>query len=204
MGGVRIVPAVIGAVVVTFGLLFLMQLLIATGKRAVTEEIEGRIVDFVRVEREETVERKERKPERPPTPDQPPPDMPEPQMDDAAPEASSVGISPVRMDGGVSIDAAFGFSAVDGDYLPIVKVAPVYPRRAQERGIEGYVLVEFTVTKTGTVINPRVVEAEPPNWFERAALQAVTKFKYKPRVVNGEPIDTHGVQNLIRFELEDA
>ena len=87
--------------------------------------------------------------------------------------------------------------------MPIVKVAPVYPRRAQTRGIEGYVVLEFIVTKTGAVRNPFVVEAKPPGIFDRAAINAALKFKYKPIVVNGEPIDGAGVRNRITFELSD-
>jgi len=188
---------------VTFGLLFLMQLLIASGKKAESEDTMGRILDFVRVKREETVERKKPKPNKPPAPEQPPPDMPKPQMDNLDPSADTINIAPVGMNADINITGEFGFSASDGEYLPIVKVAPIYPRRAQTRGLEGYVLVEFTVTKTGSVTDPRVIRAEPPNVFERAALAAVLKFKYKPRVIDGEPIDVPGVQNLIRFELMD-
>ena len=95
-----------------------------------------------------------------------------------------------------------GFSS-NGEYLPIVKVAPVYPRRAQTRGIEGYVVLEFIVTKTGAVRNPYVVEAKPPGIFDRSAINAALKFKYKPMVVNGEPIDVAGVRNRINFDLSD-
>ena len=201
--GARLVPATLGALGITFGLLFVMQLLIASGRQAFSDPVAGRIVDFVRVERDETVERKKPKPRKPPAPEEPPPDAPEPQFDNVDPGSTALAIAPVSVSADVSLNSGFGFSAVDGDYLPIVKVAPIYPRRAQDRGIEGYVVVEFTVNKTGAVINPVVVEADPPNYFERAALAAVVKFKYKPRVVNGVPIDTPGVQNIIRFELED-
>jgi protein TonB len=102
----------------------------------------------------------------------------------------------------LNIGGVGGFSS-DGEYLPIVKVAPVYPRRAQTRGIEGYVIVEFVVTRTGAVINPVIIESKPPGIFDRAALNAATKFKYKPKVVNGEPIDVAGVRNRITFELEN-
>lgn len=200
----RLLPATAGALLITFGLLFVMQLLIESGRQAFSDPVAGRLVDFVRVERDETVERKKPKPKKPPPPDQPPPDAPEPQFDSIDPGASGgIGIGPMSVSADINLNSGFGFSAVDGDYLPIVKVAPIYPRRAQDRGIEGYVIVEFTVNKAGQVINPVVVEAEPPNYFDRAALQAVSKFKYKPRVVNGVAIDTPGVQNIIRFELED-
>ncbi len=98
--------------------------------------------------------------------------------------------------------SGFGLSPSDGEYLPIVKVQPIYPRRALSRGVEGYVIVEFTVTKQGTTRNIRVVESTS-SMFDSAAMKAAAKFKYKPRVVDGEPIDVPGVQNKITFEIED-
>ena len=89
------------------------------------------------------------------------------------------------------------------DYLPVEKVAPVYPRRAQTRGIEGYVLLEFTITTTGAVLNPVVIDAKPPGIFDHAAIQAALMFRYKPKVVNGEPVEVTGVRHLMKFELED-
>ena len=95
-------------------------------------------------------------------------------------------------------------SDVAGDAsLPIVKVAPVYPDRALKEGIEGHVLLEFVVTETGAVRDVEVLEANPSGVFERAALKAVAKFKYKPRIVDGKPVETTGVRNRIDFEISD-
>ena len=100
-------------------------------------------------------------------------------------------------------DAQFnGINASDGEYLPIFKVQPRYPRRALERGIEGYVIVEFTVTKTGAVKDIKVVEANPPKIFNQATINAVQKFKYKPRVVDQTPIEVYGVRNKITYAIE--
>lgn len=186
---------------VTFGLLFLMQLLIATGRAAITDDTNVRIVDFVRVEQETAVENKRDKPEKPPEPEQPPPDMPPPSLDNIDPGSSAVAIAAPSMSSNINI-GGIGIAASDGEYLPIVKVAPIYPRRAQSRGIEGYVIVEFTVTRTGTVRDPVVVESTS-SLFERAAVNAALKFKYKPRVVDGEPVEVPGVRNKITFQLED-
>ncbi len=90
----------------------------------------------------------------------------------------------------------------EGDYLPIVRVAPVYPARAQSRGLEGYVDMSFTVTSTGTVIDPIVVFSTS-GLFERAASRAVLKFKYKPRVVDGIPVNVPGVKTRITFKMEE-
>lgn len=89
----------------------------------------------------------------------------------------------------------------DGDYMPIVKVAAVYPQQAKKQGVEGYVLLEFTVQKSGRVVDPVVVSSEPPGVFDHAALSAVRKFKYKPRVEGGEPVEVAQVRNRIDFSL---
>lgn len=187
--------------VVTIALFYLMQWLILTDKIALDEDETGRILDFVRVEEEQELQTRDRKPKPPPPPDEPPPDMPDPTFDSNV-ESVGMDLGGASMDANLDIQAGGGFSA-DGEYLPIVKVAPVYPRRALTRGIEGYVLLEFTVTKSGAVSDPVVVEADPPGIFDRAAIQAALKFKYKPKVVNGEPIDVAGVRNRITFELTD-
>lgn len=89
----------------------------------------------------------------------------------------------------------------DDAWLPIVKVAPVYPVRALERGLEGYVVLEYTVTERGAVEDAIVVESSS-TLFHEAALDSVRKYKYSPRIENGEPVAVPGVQSIIRFELE--
>ena len=112
-----------------------------------------------------------------------------------------------------------GFGISDGEYLPIVKVQPQYPRRALQRGLTGWAIVEFTVTAQGTVRDPVTVancgwiqnarsEEEcfdsPNTVFDRAAENAALKFKYKPKIVDGEPVETAGVQNKITFQLTEG
>ena len=198
----RIGVSLVAGVVMTFGLLWLMQILIATGKDAISDDRKFEFVDFVRVERPESIEQKKPKPKKPPEPDQPPPDIPPPQVDNVDPASGGVNIAPVNISSDVNIGGIGGFENVDGEYLPIVKVAPIYPRRAQSRGLSGYCIVSFTVTKLGTVTDPKIIECSS-SLFERASLRAVVKFKYKPRVVNGEPIDVPGVKHKITFEIED-
>jgi len=183
---------------VTFGLLFIMQLLIATGRNAITETENFRLGDFVRVERTEVIETKKEKPEKPPEPEVPP-EMPSPDMANNFDNSMAVSVSAPSMDASMSIGGV-GFGVSDGEYLPIVKVAPVYPSRALSRGLEGYVIVEFTVTRTGTVRDAIVVESTS-SLFERAATEAALKFKYKPRVIDGEAVEVPGVRNKITFEI---
>lgn len=86
------------------------------------------------------------------------------------------------------------------DYLPIVKAAPIYPARALSRGLEGYVVIEFTVARTGAVKDVIVVESSDP-LFEKAAMTAAYKFKYYPRIVAGRPVEVEGVRNRITFDI---
>lgn len=88
-------------------------------------------------------------------------------------------------------------------YLPIKKVQPEYPKRALARGLEGYVIVEFTVSKQGIPKDIHVVESSHTVIFDRAAMDAAAKFRYKPMVVNGITIEVPGVQNKITFVIED-
>lgn len=197
----RLLPSAALAFAVTFGLVYIMQFLIATGQAAITEDKSLNFLEFVRVKQEEVVEAKQRKPEKPPEPEAPPPEAPRPQLDptDASISISNTAASLSGVDvGGIG---GLGLGAADGEYLPIVKVAPIYPRRALQRGLEGYVIVEFTVSRQGTVKDVVVIESTS-SLFDRAAVEAAQKFKYKPRVVNGEPIEVPGVRNQITFKLE--
>ena len=187
---------------ITFALLWIMQILIATGKGALSDRSEFEFADFVRVKQEELIEQKKPKPKKPPKPEEQPPDVPPPQLDNLDPSGQSINIGRVSVDTGVSIGGIGGFQNVDGEYLPIVKVAPVYPRRAQSRGLSGYCILQFVVTAAGTTADIQVVECSS-SVFERASVNAAAKFKYKPRVVDGEPIDTPGVKHKISFEIEN-
>ncbi|RDV28224.1 energy transducer TonB [Alteromonas aestuariivivens] len=199
----RFLIAIGVSLAITLGLFFLMQSLIQMGGSALTEPPQGSVLDFVRVKQEEQVEQKERKPRKPPPPKEPPPQMNQPQMESSSPNAEGSGMDfSADVGDDISLDGGLALESGDGEYLPIVKVAPVYPRRALQRGIEGFVIVEFTVTKQGAVRDPIVVEANPQGIFEQAAIDAALKFKYKPRVVNGEATEVSGVQNRITFQID--
>ena len=198
----RYVIGVVAGAVVTFVLFLLMQALIKSDKSPFSDAAGGKILEFVRLQEDQELITKQRKPKPPPPPDEPPPDMPKPDFDTSN-VSTGIDIGAVDVQVDLNVSGTGGFSS-DGEYLPIVKVAPIYPRRAQTRGIEGFVLLEFIVTSTGAVRNPVVIEAKPPGIFDRAAIQAALKFKYKPKVVNGEPVEVAGVRNLIKFELEDG
>ena len=122
-------------------------------------------------------------------------------MDNIDPDAPSINVAAPTVDASTDIGGPAGMNVAEGDYLPIVRVAPVYPARALSRGLEGYVDMSFTVTTTGTVRDP-IVMYSTSSLFERAAIRAVLKFKYKPRVVDGQPVEVAGVKTRITFKIE--
>ena len=197
----RYAISLLSGVLVTFTLLWIMQVLIATGKRAIVDDADINLGDFIRVKKEEVVRRDEDEPEKPPEVDEPPPDTPPQQTDDLdTSQTLSIGGPAGKLQLGKMGGGRIGLG--DGDYLPIVKVAPLYPRRAQTRGLEGQCLVEFTVDTIGAVKDAFVVECTS-SLFQKASLNAVLKFKYKPRVIDGVAEEVSGVQHIITFKLED-
>jgi len=93
---------------------------------------------------------------------------------------------------------------IDRDAIPLVRINPEYPPRERGRGVEGWVLVQFTVTAIGTVRDAIVVDSEPKSVFDRAALDAIGRWRYNPRVDRGVAVDRVGLQTVIRFKLEGA
>lgn len=198
----RYVISIAVGVAVTLSLLYVMQLLIVTGKQALTEPRDRYQLEFVRVRRNENVNTEDFQPEKPPKPPEVPPEVPPQDMDNVDPNAPTINVAAPSVAGEVDIGGPGGMNIAEGDYLPIVRVAPVYPARALSRGLEGYVDLEFFVTETGGVRDP-VVLFSTSSLFERAATRAVLKFKYKPRVVDGVPVEVPGVKTRISFKIEN-
>jgi TonB family protein len=81
-------------------------------------------------------------------------------------------------------------------------VPPEYPARALSRGTEGWVDIEFTVAADGTTRDAVVRAAEPAEVFDRAALQAVGRWRYEPRTIDGVVVDQR-VEARVRFQLKE-
>lgn len=197
------VRSIIGAVVavpIAVGLFYIMTALVSRDFQQ--EDVKARkIADIVVPDKVIETNLKEVLPEKVEDPEEPPPDMEPLEFDtdldmNMANTAPAVAVT-------VNINAS-GMSAGDGEYLPIVKVAPIYPRRAQTRGLEGFCIVTYTVTKSGSIRDPYIANDTdcPQSIFRSASIKAAEKFKYKPRVVDGAAIEVAGVQNKFTYELE--
>lgn len=195
----RFMIGAICAAGVTIGLFLLMAFLIRPSK-VEQEAIEAVSIDLGRPKRDESSEA-DRELQRPDEQEKPPePPKIDPQLDQA-PRIEGMGATMP----GLNVDLSGGLSlggVLDGDVQPIVRVPPQYPPSAAQRGLEGYVLVEFTIDVDGSVRDPKVVSSSH-SVFESAALRTIVRWKYRPQIVNGEPRVRPGVRTRIEFKLED-
>lgn len=187
---------------ITLALFYFMQALIATGQQMDQQRNVTRIVDATMPDVEMEVQREVEEPEPMEDMEQPPPDQQDREFDMDG--GMDLGISRDAVDVGNSVDVGMaGIGATDGEMLPLVNVTPTYPTRAAQRGIEGWCQVEFTVTPEGNVEDVRVVDAEPQGIFDRSSIRAAQRFRFQPRVVDGEAVAVPGVQYVFRYELEE-
>ncbi|WP_428357150.1 TonB family protein [Methyloprofundus sp.] len=120
------------------------------------------------------------------------PDMDMPNLDIPI-QSSSFG-------GSVLTGLQVGKGEISTNVIPLVRIPPTYPMRAANRRIEGWVKVEFTITKEGTVKDAVVVAAQPSSIFNSAALKAIKRWKFKPHIIAGEAYEQRAAQTL-KFNL---
>jgi protein TonB len=201
----RFLLALAFAAVTTFGLFWAMQALIS-GSYELKEGRANPKVEFVRLRRDRAPETKEREPPKREKPEQAPP-PPQMSMAQNINPSEAVGdIMPVAGAAAAEIEQAtsLGAGGSDRDVVPLVRVDPEYPQRARQRGIEGWVDLEFTIGPAGTVENARVIGSSPPTVFDQAALRAVQRWRYNPRVEHGVAVSRSGVRVRLRFELSGS
>lgn len=192
------------AAFVTAALLLLMVSLIQFADQKINHEESIKLPDIFMPETQVEIQRVIEKPEKPKVDKTPPPDIPEQDFAHIDGNAAVGALAkPGKIRASLDLSIGDGLQATDGEYLPIVKVAPQYPRRALTRGIEGYVILEYTVTKNGSVKNIVVVEANPANMFDRAAIKSAERYKYKPRIIDGKAVEVTGIRTKITFKLAD-
>ncbi len=200
----RVVPIMGGAAFTTFGLFLLMQGLVGKEMMSFPEERPVFNPDIVlNMPDRPDVREVDRVTPPPEVTEQP--DTPKPTVDpgDRSVPGLPFGPAPFPGTGFDDIGTDFMPGYMDGERLPLVRVQPQYPRSALERGIEGSVVVEFTVREDGTVADAQVIDAEPKGIFDRSALAAIAKFKYKPTVVDGIPRASTGIRYRFVFELTE-
>lgn len=163
-------------------------------------------IDFVRLKRDSEVETLSRR-KPPPPPAQPPPPAKmrvaaeSVQSSMAGMEIPSLNLSATVSGGPMGGTLGKGGGGMfDGDLLPLQRIPPQYPRDAARAGITGWVQLEVTVNADGSVRGAKVIDAKPRGMFEAAAVQAVMRWKFKPKIEDGKPVEQRGAQK-IEFNL---
>jgi protein TonB len=158
-------------------------------------------IEFTRTRRDsQTESRREEKVERTPPPATP--DMPSISLSSSSVDSNMISLAP-------TIDTAGAMTGLnmsagsDRDVVPLVRIPPEYPQRALSRGLEGWVQVQFTISETGAVIDPIVVDSSPKGIFDDAAVKSVLRWRYNPKVEGAVAVQRVGIQTIIRFTLED-
>ena len=185
-------------------LFWLMHTLISGGASALRSGDDAVTLDFIQVDQDEIENLRKRtpppKPEPPKKPPPPPkvtvsdPDRPQQQVPDIDMPKISLGIASGQ--GPYLGNWAAGDPSAEGDVIPIVTIEPQFPREALMNGIEGWVEIEFTIEPDGSVSNPRVIASDPRRIFDRNAIRAIYKWKFKPRIVDGKPVARQATQRL--------
>lgn len=201
---IRWAVSMVLAALITLALFYFMQYLIATGENFDQRATVIKIVDATMPEIVNEVIEEIDKPELIEEVTQDIPDTPDKQINLNDGPALNIERGGANIETGLDIGGA-SIAATDGDYLPLVAIAPQYPTRAAQRGIQGWCLVSFTVNGLGNVEEDTivVVDAEPASIFDRSSIRAAARFKFQPRVINGEGVSVPEVQYLFRYQLEE-
>ena len=190
--------SILMSMMVTLGLICGMYALIKMDEPDLKEADTFQLPDFTPTPRNEDVQTITPKPPRPELLAEQP-DIPDSKIvPDRVDVNSDLALGSVNV--GINRDIK-GFNSADGEYLPIFRAPPLYPRRAQERGLCGWVDLMYTVTAAGGVKDPIVTQSSS-SMFERNAIKAALKYKYKPRQIAGKGVDVPGVEIRVRFQME--
>lgn len=182
----------------TFLVLFSMQALIAMQPAAAVHKKPHTFNKWIHVPRDESVLDDRFRPDAIPDP------VPAPPIEAYSDDSLDGPTLPVAHGAPTPRPRSPGFTNIgfsDGPLVAVVRVQPTYPSVMSARGIEGFVTVVFDVMTDGTVSNVAVLESSHRG-FERAAVQAASRFRFKARVVDGNPEPSTGIRYRFSFELD--
>jgi protein TonB len=200
----RYIVSTIFGIGVALALFLLMHTLISGDANKNRDRDESVRLDFIQVDQDEIENIRKRTPPPKPEPPKKPPPPPKLTVDTAdRPQQPMPDMQMPKIDLGIGAGSgpylgnwSAGDGNAEGDVIPIVRIEPQFPREALVKGIEGWVIVEFTIEPDGTVSDPRVVDSNPRRIFDRNAIRAIYKWKFKPRIVDGQPVARRATQRL--------
>jgi len=200
------------AIIISGGLFYFMHYLIS-GDMQIIKGDDVKYMNFIRVKHEKPIERKKRVLPKEPKPKKQPP-KPKININKAKIVQQDININRPKLDivldlandglDGVSVrESLQGLnSGIAINLMPIFKFPPRFPNRAKMLRIkEGVVKVEFTITKDGVVESIKVVSSKPKKIFDSSAISAISKWKFKPKIVDGKAVSQRAIQ-IIEYKLD--
>jgi len=193
----RIALPLLNSFLITAALFGFMYSLIYTKDPELSASLKLPIVDFVYVPKTTTLNVVSIKPERPELVKE------RPEMKRIVDIESESIESVIGQQDQFPIDRVVSLVPTDNQLVIALGFPPEYPNRAIQRKIEGFVVVGFSVSAAGEVFDAYIQEAEPKGVFEKSALKAISKFKYRARSEGGKPVATTGQRYMFTYKLED-
>ncbi|WP_064608992.1 energy transducer TonB [Photobacterium sp. J15] len=201
----RLIIALPLALATAIGLFTFMAWMVDNGNQRAQDDKQLFAFDMVMVEQEQEVQRRKRAvPEKPDTPEHPPEAVP------TASQTANATVTPTMPS--LALDTAITGLAINvpqfSDFganqqaMPLYRVEPRYPSKAQRQGLEGYVSLTFTIDPQGRPADIQVVDAKPRRVFEREAIRALRKWKYQPKVVDGKAVAQLGQSVRLEFKID--
>jgi protein TonB len=202
----RLLLSLLVGAVITFFLYVLMAYLVDADDTFSSTKKESIVIEINSTPPESKAQTRTRVPPPPPPP---PPEPPKQQVvqEASSTDAGTIGFNAPTVDvGGVNngIGDPSGAMMRDGDATPIVRIEPKYPVQAARDGINGWVKMRFSIMPDGSVDEIEVVDAEPKRVFDREAIRALKRWKYSPKIENGQALKQTGIMVQLDFNLDNA
>lgn len=205
----RYLSALGTAALLTISLFYLMQYLISGKHSPLAASQSGNTFDIIRLSRTEDIVTKQRK-----LPDPPEKPVVSAKFPKLAKVDSNQKIVPpalnlplpglpslqLQRDLLTGVSAEISAPQENSEVIALLRVEPDYPRKAAIQGVEGWVKLRFTVLEDGSVTDIVVIDSKPRRVFEKSAIRALKRWKFKPRVVNGKAVKQRAIQKIV-FEL---
>ncbi|MCB1670792.1 MAG: energy transducer TonB [Gammaproteobacteria bacterium] len=212
----KLLLVLIPAVLINLGLFLLMDSMVSRDSTRVVNLIDTQPIEFIRTAVDEETRTRDRR-----TPPPPKPREIQRLQADVQTIANRVSALPANVASyevtsllGEGAGVVLGQTLMEGsvmdldvmmaeDLIPLTMLPPQYPPAARMRQIEGWVDLLFTVNADGTVSDPVVVEAEPAEIFNEAAMNAARRWRFRPVIRDGDAVDTLA-EIRINFSLDNG
>ena len=196
----RLPVIVLGAVLVNAIMFTAIEYMVGNRRIRLTDTTDFDISNFIRVAEQSREVRSRRDPQ---APEKPASEMQQDlqRLSNLSKSGGMSGLDVSMPDIQLDIDVG-GTIQIARELTPLVRIPPEYPMSARSKLTEGYVILRFVVTETGSVANPEVLRSEPPGVFDRAATRAVLRWKYQPQIVDGQPASVVSFTR-INFQILD-